>query len=117
MEGKYRKGGRNYYCDRCMDTGSIFFGFKVCPKCEGKPENVRPPRPRRSVAHRSVKEWLITLNPNDAKWCQDVKDAKSFDELEKIVQPVVSEIGWLNLEELSKIMRGCHPARSSINGL
>ena len=29
-------------CDRCMDQGRIWLGFRQCPKCYGDPESVAP---------------------------------------------------------------------------
>lgn len=49
-----------------------------------------------------VKDWLLTLNPDDTAWCNRILHANSFEELEKLAQPIVSEIGWLNLEGLAK---------------
>ena len=51
-----------------------------------------------------VKLWLISLNPEDELYCKLIKNSNSFEELEKLASPVVSEIGWLNLSGLSEIM-------------
>jgi len=50
-----------------------------------------------------VKEWLVTLN-EDTVWRTSVENACTWNELEEIVDPVVSEIGWLNLQGLGDII-------------
>jgi hypothetical protein len=51
-----------------------------------------------------VKKWLCTLNV-DPVWQDTVNKASTYEELECIVQPIVSEIGWLNLQELAEIIK------------
>ena len=31
-------GIRNFFCDRCLDSGKVLFGFRKCPECNGDPE-------------------------------------------------------------------------------
>jgi len=51
----------------------------------------------------AIKKWLCTLNLDPA-WQNTINNATNYEELERIVQPIVSEIGWLNLAGLAGII-------------
>lgn len=50
-----------------------------------------------------IKDWLKTLN-QDPDWQDKIEKARSYEKLEEVIRPIVSEIGWLNLEGLDGIL-------------
>jgi hypothetical protein len=51
-----------------------------------------------------IKEWLLKFNPDNPVWCLAVKEADTYDQLESLINPIASEIGWLHLKELGELI-------------
>lgn len=62
---------RDPFCSRCSDTGTVGFWKwkKVCPKCNGNPKSLMPPRPKwiPRPENPSRNPEVVELDPNPSK--------------------------------------------------